>query len=48
MKPGRLDKVAILGLKAEDMQVFWPGLIKIPRPGEPPIVGSGIPSPLTR
>ena len=37
LKPGRLDKFAMLNLKAEDMQVLQPGLIKIPRPSEPPL-----------
>jgi len=37
LKPGRLDKFAMLSLKAEDMRVLQPGLIKIPRPSEPPL-----------
>jgi tyrosyl-DNA phosphodiesterase 2 len=32
--PGRLDKVAMLGLKAMEMEVFRPGFIEVPRPGE--------------
>ena len=35
LKPGRLDKFATLSLKAENMQVPQPGLIKIPRSSEP-------------
>jgi tyrosyl-DNA phosphodiesterase 2 len=35
--PGRLDKVAMLGLKAEEMEVLRPGLIEVPRPGEKPV-----------
>ena len=31
---GRLDKVAMMGLKAEEMEVLRPGLIEMPRPGE--------------
>lgn len=33
-KPGRLDRVAMLGLKAKEMQVLRPGSIEVPRPGE--------------
>ncbi|KAG2124895.1 Endonuclease/exonuclease/phosphatase [Suillus clintonianus] len=32
--PGRLDKVAMMGLKAEEMEVLRPGHIEVPRPGE--------------
>ncbi|KAF8993254.1 Endonuclease/exonuclease/phosphatase [Cyathus striatus] len=32
--PGRLDKVAMMGLKAEEMEVLRPGSIEVPRPGE--------------
>jgi tyrosyl-DNA phosphodiesterase 2 len=32
--PGRLDKVATMGSKAEEMEVLRPGLIKVPKPGE--------------
>ncbi|TFK26910.1 hypothetical protein FA15DRAFT_667015 [Coprinopsis marcescibilis] len=32
--PGRLDKVAILGSKAEAMDVLRPGSIEVPRPGQ--------------
>lgn len=32
--PGRLDKVAMMGSKAEEMEVVRPGLIEVPRPGE--------------
>ncbi|KAI9438024.1 Endonuclease/exonuclease/phosphatase [Lactarius indigo] len=32
--PGRLDKVAMMGLKAKEMEVLRPGLIEVPRPGE--------------
>ena len=31
--PGRLDKVAMMGLKAEEMEVLRPGRIEVPRPG---------------
>ncbi|KZV98758.1 hypothetical protein EXIGLDRAFT_727084 [Exidia glandulosa HHB12029] len=36
-KPRRFDKVAMLGLTAEAIEVIRPGLIEIPRPGEPPL-----------
>ena len=32
--PGRLDKVAMMGLRAEEMEVLRPGHIEVPRPGE--------------
>ncbi|KAH9019538.1 hypothetical protein EDB85DRAFT_2007713 [Lactarius pseudohatsudake] len=32
--PGRLDKVATMGLKAEEMEILRPGPIEVPRPGE--------------
>jgi tyrosyl-DNA phosphodiesterase 2 len=32
--PGRLDKVAILGVEAKDMEILRPGLIEVPKPGE--------------
>ncbi|KAG1901544.1 uncharacterized protein F5891DRAFT_1028489 [Suillus fuscotomentosus] len=35
--PGRLDKVAMMGLKAKKMEVFRPGTIEVPRPGEKPV-----------
>ena len=35
--PGRLDKVAMMGLKAEEMEVLRPGPIELPRPGEKPV-----------
>ena len=31
---GRLDKVAMMGLKAKEMEVLCPGSIEVPRPGE--------------
>ena len=31
---GRLDKIAMMGLKAKEMEVLLPGSIEIPRPGE--------------
>jgi len=31
---GRLDKVAMMGSKAEEMEVLHPGPIEVPRPGE--------------
>ena len=31
---GRLDKVAMMGLKAKEMEVLRPGHIEVPRPGE--------------
>ncbi|KAG1803365.1 Endonuclease/exonuclease/phosphatase [Suillus variegatus] len=34
MGPGRLDKVAMMGLKAKEMEVLRPGTIEVPRPGE--------------
>ncbi|KAG2046714.1 hypothetical protein BDR06DRAFT_167726 [Suillus hirtellus] len=34
MGPGRLDKVAMVGLKAKEMEVLRPGTIEVPRPGE--------------
>ncbi|KAI6129151.1 Endonuclease/exonuclease/phosphatase [Pisolithus thermaeus] len=33
--PGRLDKVAMMGLKAEEMEVLRPGRIEVPKPGQP-------------
>jgi tyrosyl-DNA phosphodiesterase 2 len=35
--PGRLDKVVMMGLKAEGMEVLRPGPIEVPRPGEKPV-----------
>ncbi|KAH8997848.1 Endonuclease/exonuclease/phosphatase [Lactarius hatsudake] len=35
--PGRLDKVATMGLKAKEMEVLHPGPIEVPRPGENPV-----------
>ena len=35
--PGRLDKVAMMGLKAKEMEVLRPGPIEVPRPGEKPV-----------
>ncbi|KIN99504.1 hypothetical protein M404DRAFT_1004608 [Pisolithus tinctorius Marx 270] len=35
--PGRLDKVAMMGLKAKEMEVLHPGPIEVPRPGEKPV-----------
>ena len=32
--PGRLDKVAMMELKAKEMEVLRPGSIEVPRPGE--------------
>ncbi|KAF9515695.1 hypothetical protein BS47DRAFT_1341618 [Hydnum rufescens UP504] len=32
--PGRLDKVAMMGLKVEEMEVLRPGSIEVPRPGD--------------
>jgi tyrosyl-DNA phosphodiesterase 2 len=34
---GRLDKVAMMGLKATEIEVLRPGLIEVPRPGEKPV-----------
>ncbi|KAH8998280.1 Endonuclease/exonuclease/phosphatase [Lactarius hatsudake] len=31
---GRLDKIAMIGLKAKEMEVLRPGPIEVPRPGE--------------
>lgn len=33
MGSGRLDRVAMTGLKAEEMEVLRPGCIEVPRPG---------------
>jgi len=33
--PRRLDKVAMLGAEAKDMEILHPGLIEVPKPGEP-------------
>lgn len=33
-RPGRLDKVAMVGLEAEEIEVLRPGFIEVPRPGE--------------
>jgi len=35
--PGRLDKVAMMGLKAEEIQVLRPGHIEVTSPGEEPV-----------
>jgi len=35
--PGRLDKVAMMGLTAEEMEVLCPGRIEVPMPGEKPV-----------
>ncbi|KIJ04867.1 hypothetical protein PAXINDRAFT_103988 [Paxillus involutus ATCC 200175] len=35
--PGRLDKVAMMGLKAKEIKVLRPGNIEVPRPGEKPV-----------
>lgn len=32
--PGRLDKVAMLGVEAKDMEILRSGLIEVPKPGE--------------
>lgn len=37
LAPGRLDKVAMLGVKAEKMEVLRPGFIEVPRPAEKPL-----------
>ncbi|KAG1856540.1 Endonuclease/exonuclease/phosphatase [Suillus tomentosus] len=37
MGPCRLDKVAMMGLKAKEMEVLRPGTIEVPRPGEKPV-----------
>jgi tyrosyl-DNA phosphodiesterase 2 len=34
---GRLDKVAMMGLKVKEMEVLRPGTIEVPRPGEKPV-----------
>ncbi|KAJ2926552.1 hypothetical protein H1R20_g10546, partial [Candolleomyces eurysporus] len=31
--PGRLDKVAMLGVEAKEMEILRPGLIEVPKPG---------------
>jgi len=33
LRPGRLDKVATLGVEAKDMEILRPGLIEVPKPG---------------
>ncbi|KAL6299810.1 Endonuclease/exonuclease/phosphatase [Sparassis latifolia] len=35
--PRRLDKVAMMGLKAQEIKVLRPGTIEVPRPGEKPV-----------
>jgi tyrosyl-DNA phosphodiesterase 2 len=35
--PGRLDKVAMIGLGVEEMEVLRPGHIEVPRPGDKPV-----------
>jgi len=35
--PGRLDNVAMMGLKAKEMKVLRPGPIEVPKPGEKPV-----------
>ena len=35
--PARLDNVAMMGLKAKEMEVLHPGPIEVPRPGEKPV-----------
>ena len=37
LRPKRLDKVAMMGFKANEMEVLRPGLIELPRPGEKPV-----------
>ncbi|KAH8828682.1 Endonuclease/exonuclease/phosphatase [Flagelloscypha sp. PMI_526] len=34
LRPGRLDKVALLGIEAKDIKLLRPGLIEVPKPGE--------------
>lgn len=34
LEPGRLDKVAMLGVEAKDMEILRPGFIEVPKPGE--------------
>jgi tyrosyl-DNA phosphodiesterase 2 len=33
LKPKRLDKVAMMGLRAEEMEILHPSLIEVPKPG---------------
>jgi tyrosyl-DNA phosphodiesterase 2 len=35
---GRLDKVAMMGLMVQNMEVLRPGTIEVPRPGEKPVM----------
>ena len=35
--PGRLHKITMVGLKAEEMKVLRTSMIEVPRPGEKPI-----------
>lgn len=37
MGPGRLDKVAMMGLKAKEIEVLRPATIEVPRPDEKPV-----------
>ena len=34
LRPGRLDKVAMLGIEAKSMEILRPGLIEVPKPAE--------------
>ena len=34
LEPGRLDKAAMLGVEAKDMEILRPGLIEVPKPSE--------------
>ena len=36
-RSGRLDKVAMMGIQAEEIKVLRPGTIEVPRPGEKPV-----------
>jgi tyrosyl-DNA phosphodiesterase 2 len=36
-RPSRLDKVAMMGFEAKEMEVLRPGKIEVPRPGEKPV-----------
>ena len=37
LRPARLDKVAMMGLVAHEMEVLCPGSIEVPRPGKEPV-----------
>ncbi|KAG2337740.1 hypothetical protein BDR05DRAFT_978376 [Suillus weaverae] len=38
LRPGRLDKVAMSGVDAKDMEILRPGLSEVPKPSEDPTI----------